>query len=425
MRFETLQIHAAAEPDGPVGARQLPIYPGNAFMFGTFERAQGLFALEEAGPIYTRMGNPSVSALEGRISALEGGAAAVGLASGQAAETAAFLNVLGTGDHIVSSPVIYGGSYNLIKHTLGELGIESTFVQRPEDPEAWAQAIRPNTRMIFTESIGNPANTIYDYEAIADVAAAHDILFCVDNTAATPYLFRPFDHGADVVIHSASKFLGGHGVAIGGVVIDSGRFDYGASPRYTRMAEPDPSYRISFTERFGPTAFVERLRCNLLRDMGAAMSPFTAWLILQGVETLSLRMERHVANSLAIAQWLEQRPDVDWVNYSGLPSSPYHELAQRYFPKGQGAVFCFQITGGYDRAAAFVNSASLFSHAANIGDLRSLIMHPASTTHSQLTDEERRSAGVTPGMVRLSVGLESVDDLIEDLEAAFDKSAAR
>jgi O-acetylhomoserine (thiol)-lyase len=417
-----MQIHAGTQPDGPVGARQLPIYPGNAFLFGPFERAQSLFSLDEAGPIYTRIGNPSVGALEDRITALEGGSKAVGFASGQAAETAAFLNVLGAGDHIVSSPVIYGGSYNLIKNTLGDLGIASTFVERPEDPEAWAQAIRPNTRMIFTESIGNPKNSVYDYQAIAQVASAHGVLFCVDNTAATPYLFRPFDHGADLVIHSASKFLGGHGVAIAGVVIDGGRFDYPSSPRYARLAERDPSYRISFTERFGATAFAERLRCNVLRDTGAAMSPFTAWLVLQGIETLSLRMERHGSNALTIARWLEQHPGVEWVNYSGLKSSPYYDMARRYLPKGQGAVFCFEIKGGFDRAVSFVNAAQLFSHAANIGDIRSLIMHPASTTHAQMNDQERALGGVTPGLIRLSVGLEAVEDLIEDLDAAFGAS---
>lgn len=423
MRFDTLQIHAATQPDGPVGARQLPIYPGNAFLFGPFERAQNLFSLDESGPIYTRIGNPTVGALEERVAALEGGAKSVGFASGQAAETALFLNVLGAGDHLVSSPVIYGGSYNLIKNTLSELGITSTFVTRPEDPDAWAAAIRPNTRMIFTESIGNPKNSVYDYAAIAQVAAAHGVLFCVDNTAATPYLFKPFDYGADLVVHSVSKFLGGHGVGIGGLVIDGGTFDYTASPRYARMVEQDPSYRISFAERFGKTAFAERLRCNVLRDTGAAMSPFTAWLVLQGVETLSLRMERHVSNALRIATWLEEHPAVEWVNYSGLPSSPYYDLAQRYLPKGQGAVFCFEIKGGYSRAVSFVDSATLFSHAANIGDLRSLIMHPASTTHSQMSDEERALGGVTSGMIRLSVGLESVEDLIEDLDNAFGKSA--
>jgi len=422
MRFDTLQIHAATEPFGQFGARQLPIYPGNAFLFGTFERARDLFALDASGPIYTRIGNPSVAALEARVSALEGGQAAVGFASGQAAETAAFLNVLRAGDHIVSSPVIYGGSYNLIKHTLGHLGIESTFVAQPESPEAWAEAIRPNTRLLFTESIGNPKNSVYDYAAIADVASAHRILFCIDNTAATPYLFQPFAHGADLVVHSASKFLGGHGVAIGGLVVDHGRFDYAASGRYPMMLERDPSYRLSFADRFGVLAFAERLRCNILRDMGPSMSPFTAWLIAQGIETLSLRMERHVSNALTIARWLEERPDIAAVHYSGLPSSPYHDAAKRYLPKGQGAVFCFELRGGYERAARFVGSVELFSHAANIGDLRSLVMHPASTTHSQMSDEEQELAGLSPGSIRLSVGLEAIEDLIEDLERGLKKS---
>jgi O-acetylhomoserine (thiol)-lyase len=422
MRFETLQIHAATEPDGPVGARQLPIYPGNAFLFGSFDRASALFALEETGPIYTRMGNPSVAALEGRVCALEDGVGGVAFASGQAAQTAAFLNVLRAGDHIVSSPVIYGGTYNLIKHTLGSLGIESAFVTSPEDPAAWDAAIRPNTRMTFVESIGNPKNSVYDYAALAEVSAAHRVLFCVDNTAATPYLFRPFEHGADIVIHSASKFLGGHGVAIGGIVLDRGSFDYAASGRYPMMTELDPSYRISFAQLFGGTAFAERLRCNVLRDTGAAMSPFTAWLIGQGVETLSLRMERHVSNALAIARWLEEHPEVCDVNYSGLPSSPYYDLAMRYLPRGQGAVFCFEIAGGYDRAMRFVDSLRLFSHAANIGDLRSLVMHPPSTTHAQMSDAERALAGLSPGMIRLSVGLEAVEDLIDDLDNGFRQS---
>jgi O-acetylhomoserine (thiol)-lyase len=419
MRFDTLQIHAATAPDGPVGARQPPIYPGNGFLFGSLERASDLFALDESGPIYTRIGNPTAGMLEGRVSALEGGAGAVALASGQAAETAAFLTVLRAGDHLVSSPVIYGGSYNLIKNTLGDLGIACTFVTRPEDPDAWAAAIRPTTRMLFTESIGNPKNSVYDYDRIADVAAAHRLLFCVDNTAATPYLFRPFEHGADVVVHSASKFLGGHGAAIGGLVVDGGRFDYAASGRYPTLTEQDPSYRLSFAERFGGTALTQRLRCTVLRDMGACMSPFTAWIIAQGIETLSLRMDRHVSNALTIARWLDQHEDVLQIDYAGLPSNPYYDLAMRYLPKGQGAVFCFQIAGGYERAVRFVGSVRLFSHAANIGDLRSLIMHPPSTTHSQMSDEERELAGLAAGSIRLSVGLEDVEDLVEDLDRAF------
>ncbi|HET9894117.1 MAG TPA: O-acetylhomoserine aminocarboxypropyltransferase/cysteine synthase family protein [Streptosporangiaceae bacterium] len=422
MRFDTLQIHAASEPDGPLGARQLPIYPGNAFLFGTLGRASDLFSLDEAGPIYTRIGNPSMTALEGRLTALEGGAAAVAFASGQAAETAALLNVVRSGDHIVSSPVIYGGTYNLIKNTLGDLGIAVTFVEQPEDPGAWAAAIRPNTRILFTESIGNPNNSVYDYRVIADVAAAHQVLFCVDNTAATPYLFRPFEHGADIVIHSASKFLGGHGVAIGGLVIDGGTFDYAASERYPMMTQTDPSYRLSFADKFGKLAFAQRLRCNILRDTGAAMSPFTAWIIAQGIETLSLRMSRHVSNALAIAQWLEEHPDVGAVNYCGLESNRYYDLAMRYLPRGQGAVFCFDINGGYEQAVRFVEALRLFSHAANIGDLRSLVLHPASTTHSQMSDDERTLAGLSPGSVRLSVGLEDVNDLIEDLDDGLSRS---
>ena len=423
MRFETLQIHAGTEPDGPVGARQTPIYPGNAFLFDSFDRARDLFSLEQVGPIYTRMGNPTVDVLERRVCDLERCGAAVAFASGQAAETALFLNCLRSGDHVVASPVLYGGTFNLLKDTLGQLGIHVTFVANPEKLASWERSIRPETRLVFTESIGNPTNAIYDYEGIGEMCREQGVLFCVDNTAASPYLFCPADIGANLVVHSASKFLGGHGVAIGGLVLDAGNFDYVNSSRYQDFVVKDRSYGVSFTERFGPVAFAAKLRTKILRDTGAAMSPFTAWALLQGIETLSLRMERHVSNAFDIATWLESQEGVSWVKYAGLPSNPYYELSKRFFPRGAGAVFCFELVGGFEAAASFVESLQLFSHAANIGDLRSLVMHPASTTHSQMSEDEKIRAGVSPGMIRLSIGLEAIEDLLEDLSQAFMKLA--
>jgi len=424
MGFETLQIHAATEPDGPIGARQVPIYPGNAFVLGDFERAARLFRLDEQGPIYTRMGNPTIAALEGRINALEDGRAALCVASGQAAEMLLFLNAAQAGDHIVASPILYGGSTNLLRHTLYDLGIEVTIVTDPEDHATWADAIRPNTKLLFAETIGNPTNAVYDMSAIASVAHDHGILFAIDNTAATPYLFRPLQAGADLVLHSATKFLGGHGTAIAGVIVEGGSFDYVASGRYPRLVEPDPGYRVSFCERFPQAPFVARARYNLLRDLGPALSPFTAWSVLQGVETLSLRMQRHVDNALAMASWLEAHPDVASVGYAGLPSSAYQPMVRKYLPRGAGAVFCFDIRGGHARAVRFVQALRLFSHAANIGDIRSLVMHPASTTHSQLDPAGRERAGVTDAMIRLSIGLETADDLKADLDQAFRTSGS-
>ncbi|MFC7483063.1 O-acetylhomoserine aminocarboxypropyltransferase/cysteine synthase family protein [Luedemannella flava] len=422
--FETTQIHAATEPDGPLGARQVPIYPGNAFLLGDFERAARLFSLDEQGPIYTRMGNPTIQALEGRICALEGGSDALAVASGQAAEMILFLNAARAGEHIVASPVLYGGSTNLLRRTLYDTGIDVTTVADPQSPSSWAAAIRPNTKLLFVETIGNPTNSVYDLSAIAAVAHQHGVLFAVDNTAATPYLFRPLEVGADLVLHSATKFLGGHGTAVAGVIVEGSSFDYASSGRYPRLMELDPGYRISFCDRFPSAPFVARARYNLLRDLGPALSPFTAWAALQGIETLSLRMQRHVENAVAVACWLDTQRDVEGVGYAGLPSSPYRPMVEKYLPRGAGAVFCFDIAGGPDRAIRFVQALRLFSHAANIGDIRSLVMHPASTTHSQMDPSERAAAGVTDTMVRLSIGLETADDLIADLAQALQASAS-
>lgn len=418
--FETRQIHVGAEPDPGTGARQVPLFQGNAFMFGSYDRAARLFALDELGPIYTRMGNPTVDVFERRIADLEGGVAAVAMASGQAAETLAIMNLAVAGDHVVSSPCLYGGSYNNLNRTLRDFGINVTFVEDPDDLDQWKAAIRPETKLLFAESIGNPKNNILDISAVAEIAHAHDVPLVVDNTAATPYLIRPLEYGADIVVHSASKFLGGHGVVIGGVVVDGGTFDFAAAGnRFPGLTEIDPSYRLSYWHKFGPGAYAVRMRAHLLRDLGPSMAPFTAWLILQGMETLSLRMERHVHNAQRVAEWLERHPGVERVNYPGLPSSPWHEVAKRYAPLGAGAVFCFVIHGGLEAGRRFVDATSIFSHAANIGDLRSLILHPATTTHSQLSEEERLRADVPPGLVRLSIGLENADDLIADLDEAF------
>ena len=389
-------------------------------MFGSHERAARLFALEETGPIYTRMGNPTVEVLETRIADLEGGVAAVATASGQAAETLAILNLAGAGSHLVAAPTLYGGTYNNLSHTLRSLGLRVTFVDDPDDPVQWAAAIGPETKLLFAESIGNPRNNILDVEMVAAVAHRAGVPLIVDNTAATPYLMRPLEHGADIIVHSASKFLSGHGTVIGGVVVDGGTFDFGATgDRFPGLTEPDPSYRLVYWDRFGAGAYAIRLRAHLLRDLGPSMAPFTAWATLQGVETLSLRMDRHVANAQRVAEWLEAHPAVQRVSYPGLPSSPWYEAARRYCPRGPGAVFCFELSGGLPAGIRLVDSLRLFSHAANIGDIRSLVMHPASTTHSQMTPAERARADVPDGLVRLSIGLEGAEDLIGDLERAL------
>jgi O-acetylhomoserine (thiol)-lyase len=421
--FETRQIHAGAAADPTTGARATPIYQTTSFVLGDTQRAADLFALAEMGNIYTRIMNPTTDVVEQRVASLEGGVAAVAVASGQAAETLAILNLTRAGDHLVASSSLYGGTYNLFRYTLPKLGIETTFVEDPDDPDAWRAAVRPETKAFFAESIGNPKIDVLDIAAVAEVAHEHGVPLIVDNTIATPYLIRPLEHGADIVVHSATKFLGGHGTAIAGVVVDGGRFDFGAhAERFPDLTSPDPSYNgLNYWEALGNegAAYAIKLRVQLLRDLGPALSPQNAFLLLQGIETLSLRMDRHVANARHIAAWLEDRDEVERVWYAGLDSSPWHANAQRYAPRGAGAIVSFELAGGIDAGRRFVDGVELFSHLANIGDVRSLIIHPASTTHSQLTPEEQRTAGVTAGLVRLSVGLEGVEDLVADLEAGF------
>ncbi|WP_024356873.1 bifunctional o-acetylhomoserine/o-acetylserine sulfhydrylase [Leucobacter chironomi] len=423
--FETKQIHAGQQPD-ETGARALPIHQTTSFVFENTEQAANRFALAELGPIYTRITNPTQAVAEERVAALEGGTAALLLASGQAASTFAVLNIANAGDHIVSSSSIYGGTYNLFKYSLAKLGIEVTFVEDQDDPAAWQRAVRPNTKLFFAESIANPRSAILDIRAVADVAHENGLPLIIDNTVASPYLVRPFEHGADIVLHSATKFLGGHGTTLGGVIVDGGTFPWSQhADRFPGLTEPDPSYNgVSYTGAVGdPIAYIIKARVQLLRDLGSAIAPHSAWLLLQGIETLSLRIERHVQNAQEVAEWLDNHDDVATVSYSGLPSSPWYALANRYAPKGVGAVLSFELKGGVEAGKAFVNSLELFSHVANIGDVRSLVIHPASTTHSQLTPEQQLTAGVTPGLVRLSVGLENIADIKADLEQGF--AAAR
>jgi O-acetylhomoserine (thiol)-lyase len=425
-KFETKQIHSGSAPDPVTNARATPIYKTTSYVFNSSDHAKNLFALAEFGNIYTRINNPTQAVIEERIAALEGGTAALAVASGSAAITYAVLNIAGAGDHIVSSSSIYGGTYNLFKYSLARLGIDVTFVENQDDAEEWKAAIRPNTKLLFAETIGNPRINILDIELVAEVAHRADVPLIVDNTIATPYLIRPFEFGADIVVHSATKFLGGHGTVIAGVIVDGGRFPWSQHvDKFPGLTEPDPSYHgASYTTVLGDgIAYVIKARVQLLRDTGAALSPDSAFSLIQGVETLSLRIERHVANAQAVAEWLEAHPDVASVNYSGLPSSPWYEVAKKYAPLGVGAVLSFELKGGVDAGRALVESVTLFSHLANIGDVRSLIIHPASTTHSQLTPEQQLTTGVTPGLVRLSIGLENIDDITADLEAGF--AAAR
>ncbi len=426
--FETKQIHAGQTPDEATHARALPIYQTTSYTFNDTTHAANLFALKELGNIYTRIMNPTQAAVEDRIAALEGGVGALLVASGQAAETLAILNVAEAGDHIVSSPSLYGGTYNLFHYTLPKLGIEVSFVENPDDPESWRAAARPNTKAFFGETIANPKNDVLDIEGIAAVAHELGVPLIVDNTVATPYLIQPLKWGADVVVHSATKYIGGHGTAIGGVIVDGGTFDFAQYPdRYPNYNRPDPSYHglvyardLGVGSQFGANvAFIMKARVQLLRDLGAAVAPFNAWLLAQGLETLSLRIERHVSNAQAVAEWLSTRDEVLQVNYAGLPSSPWYELGQKYAPQGTGAVLAFEIAGGVEAGRRFVEGLQLHSHVANIGDVRSLVIHPASTTHSQLTPEEQLTAGVTPGLVRLAVGIEHIDDILADLDAGF------
>ena len=419
--FETKQIHAGQEVDPTTGARALPIYSTTSYGFRDSEHAAALFGLAEAGNIYTRIMNPTQAVVEERIAALEGGVAALLVSSGQAAETLAILNIAGSGDHLVSSPSLYGGTYNLFHYTLPKLGIEVTFVEDPDDLEQWRSAIRSNTKAFFGETISNPKNDILDLEGVSAVAHEAGIPLIVDNTVPTPYLVRPLEWGADIVVHSATKYLGGHGTAVAGAIVDGGTFDWSASPdKFPGFNTPDPSYHgLVYAQALGNVAFIIKARVQLLRDFGPAVAPFNAFLIAQGLETLSLRIERHVANAQKVAEWLVARDEVASVAYAGLPTSPWYERGRKYAPLGTGAVLAFEIKGGVEAGRRFVDALELHSHVANIGDVRSLVIHPASTTHSQLSDEEQLAAGVTPGLVRLAVGLEGIEDILADLDAGF------
>ncbi|MEU4343156.1 bifunctional o-acetylhomoserine/o-acetylserine sulfhydrylase [Nocardia sp. NPDC023852] len=416
--FETKQIHVGQIPDGATNARALPIYQTTSYTFRDTAHAAALFGLAEPGNIYTRIMNPTQDAVEQRIAALEGGVAALLLASGQAAETFAILNIAGAGDHIVSSPRLYGGTYNLFHYSLPKLGIEVSFVEDPDDLDQWRAAIRPNTKALYGETVSNPQNHILDIPGIAAVAHDNGVPLIVDNTVATPYLIQPLAHGADIVVHSATKYLGGHGAAIAGVIVDGGTFDW-TSGRFPGFTTPDPSYHGVVYADLGAPAYALKARVQLLRDLGSAVSPFNAFLISQGIETLSLRIERHVRNAQAVAEFLATREEVISVSYAGLPSSPWYERGRSLAPKGTGAVIGFELADGVDAGKRFVEALRLHSHVANIGDVRSLVIHPASTTHSQLTPEEQLAAGVTPGLVRLAVGIEGIDDILADLRAGF------
>lgn len=420
--FETKQVHAGQRPDPATNARALPIYQTTSYTFADTTHAAALFGLEVPGNIYTRIGNPTTDVVEQRIAALEGGVAALFLSSGQAAETFAILNLASAGDHIVSSPRLYGGTYNLLHYSLAKLGIEVTFVEDPDDLDSWQAAVRPNTKAFFAETISNPQIDILDIPGVAGVAHGNGVPLIVDNTIATPYLIQPFAHGADIVVHSATKYLGGHGSAIAGVIVDGGTFDW-TQGRFPGFTTPDPSYHGVVFAELGPPAYALKARVQLLRDLGSAASPFNAFLVAQGIETLSLRMERHVANAQRVAEYLAGHDGVLSVNYAGLPSSPWHERAKKLAPKGTGAVLAFELAGGVEAGKAFVNALKLHSHVANIGDVRSLVIHPASTTHAQLSPQEQLSTGVSPGLVRLAVGIEGIDDILADLELGFAAAA--
>ena len=419
-KFETLQLHAGPEqPDPATDARAVPIYMTSSYVFKDCDQAAARFGLTEEGNIYTRLMNPTTDVFEKRIAALEGGAAALATASGAAAITYAVQNIAKAGDHIVSSKRVYGGTYNLFAHTLPAYGITCTFVD-PDEPGEFERAIRPETKAIFLESVGNPNSSLVDLDAVAALAHAHGLPLLVDNTFATPYLLRPLEHGADIVVHSATKFIGGHGTAVGGVIVDGGRFDWSASGRFGCLTEPDPSYHgVVYTEAAGALAYITKARVTLMRDTGAVLSPFHAFLFLQGLETLSLRVERHVENALRAAEFLARHPRVERVNHPALPDSPYHALYRRDFPKGAGSIFTFEIRGGAEAARAFIDRLQVFSLLANVADVKSLAIHPASTTHSQMSEEELAEAGIRPGTVRLSIGTEHIDDILADLEQAL------
>ncbi|WP_123043392.1 homocysteine synthase [Cohnella candidum] len=421
---ETLAVHAGQQLDPATLSRAVPIYQTTSYGFRDTEHAANLFALKEFGNIYTRIMNPTSDVFEQRVAALEGGVGALAVSSGQAAITYSILNIAGAGDEIVSSSTLYGGTYNLFAHSLAKLGIKVHFVDAG-DPENFRKAITSKTKALYAETIGNPKGDVLDIAAVAAIAHENGIPLIVDNTFPSPYLLRPIEHGADIVLHSATKFIGGHGTSIGGIVVDGGKFDWAASGKFPGLTDPDPSYHgVAYTAALGPLAYIIKMRVQLLRDMGAALSPFNSFLLLQGLETLHLRMERHSQNALAVAKFLEANPAVDSVSYPGLESHESYGLAKKYLPKGQGAILTFEIKGGVDAGRKLIDSVKLFSHLANVGDSKSLIIHPASTTHQQLGEAEQASAGVTPGLIRLSVGTEAIDDILFDLEQAIKASQA-
>ena len=426
--FETQQIHAGQNPDSDTGSRSLPIYQTTAYQFRDTQHAANLFGIAEAGNVYTRINNPTQDAVEKRIATLEGGVAALLVSSGMAATTLAIMNVAQAGDHVVSSSNVYGGTFNLFNYTLPKFGIEVTFVNDTGNMDAWRAAVKPNTKAFFGEGISNPLGTVLDLGGIAEVAHEAGVPWIVDNTIATPYVTRPFDHGVDIIVHSATKFLSGHGNAMVGAIVDSGNFDFAKNPKkFPGFNEPDPSYNnMVFAKTLGVggdfganLAYIFKARLQLLRDFGSSVSPFNAWLLAQGLETLNLRMDRHLLNAQALAEWLEKQPEVAHVSYAGLPTSPWYATAKKYAPKGAGAVFAFELKGGATAGRKFVEGLKLFSHVANIGDVRSLVIHPASTTHAQLSPDEQLKAGITPGMVRLSIGLENIEDIKNDVKLGF------
>ena len=422
-RFDTLQVHAGQVPDPATGSRSVPIYQTTSYVFNSTEHAANLFALKESGNIYTRIMNPTTDVFEKRMAALEGGVGALAVSSGSAAITYAILNIAESRDEIVSASTLYGGTYNLFSATLPRFGIKTVFVD-PDDPENFRRAINHRTKALFIETIGNPGINLIDIEKVAEIAHVNEIPLIVDNTFGTPYLIRPFEFGADIVVHSATKYLGGHGTSIGGVIVDSGKFDWEGSGKFPNLTELDPSYDgIKFTEAFGNAAYITKARVQLLRDTGACISPFKSFLLLQGLETLSLRVERHLSNTKRIVEFLSQHPKVSWVNYPSLPGNKYYHLAEKYFPKGAGSIFTFGIKGGKEAGIRFIENLELFSLLANVADAKSLVIHPASTTHAQLSEEEQLAAGVTPDMVRLSIGIEDPEDLLEDLAQALEKSS--
>lgn len=420
--FDTLMVHAGKEYDKETGSVTVPLYMTTAYEFENADHARRLFALEESGNIYTRIMNPTSDMLEARITALEGGSGALALASGHAAIFLTIVTIARQGDEILSSPYIYGGAINMFSHSLAKLGITVRFVD-PDQPQEVEQAINDKTKAIFVETVGNPNANVADLDTLAEIAHRNGVPLLVDSTFTTPYLIKPFEHGADIIIHSATKFLGGHGTVMAGLVVDSGKFQWKGNPRFPDFNDPDPSYHGVVFADLGPTAFITKLRTQMLRDYGPCISPFNSFMILQGIETLSLRMRKHCDNALAVAKFLEGHPMVEKVHYPGLESSRYHKLAQKYLPKGSSAVFTFEIKGGKKAGEKFINSLELLLHVTNVGDVRSLVSHPASTTHSQLNEEQLNAAGITPGTIRLSIGLEDAEDLIADLSQALDRAA--